>query len=197
MTTVSSVAGSWPAAAGTVPEARRLVREALHEHGRGALVESAELIVSELVGNVVLHVGGTVRLSLEIGPDDVVLEVGDDSPLSPHLRVFSRTSSTGRGMRLVHSLSAEHGVRANGTGKTIWVRLTTASAGRADDEIAESFADVDWLAELAEPDGPGDADGRASSTATSSTATSGTGTRSAERSSTGTWSAGTVRVLAA
>ncbi len=162
MTTVSSAAGSWPAAAGSVPEARRFVRETLREHGRAGLVESAELIVSELVGNVVLHVGGTVRLSLEIRPGDVLLQVGDDSPVSPHLRVFSRTSSTGRGMRLVHSLSAEHGVRPDGTGKTIWVRLTTASAERGDDEITESFSDVDWLAELGDHDGPNSADGPSS-----------------------------------
>jgi anti-sigma regulatory factor (Ser/Thr protein kinase) len=114
------------------------------------MVDNAELIVSELVGNVVLHVGGTVEVLVEVGTDEVLLSVSDSSPLSPHLRVFSRTSSTGRGMRLVHSLSAEHGVRPHGDGKTIWVRLTPASSERGDDEIAEVFADIDWLAELAE-----------------------------------------------
>ena len=132
-----------------------MVRQQLHEAGLEGLVESAELIVSELVGNVVLHVGGDLELAVEVQPDEVVIEVSDSSPLSPHLRVFSRTSSTGRGMRLVHSLSAEHGVRPrhpddeDRPGKTIWVRLTTASSNRGDDEIAASFADVDWLAELA------------------------------------------------
>ena len=87
---------------------------------------------------------------------EVLLSVTDDSPLSPHLRVFSRTSSTGRGMRLVHSLSAEHGVRPSGDGKTIWVRLTPASSQRGEDEVAEVFADVDWIAELAEAELEGD-----------------------------------------
>ena len=147
---------SWQAAASAVPAARRMVREHLREHGQAALVDSAELIVSELVGNVVLHVGGDVELSVDVRPDEVMLEVSDTSPLSPHLRVFSRTSSTGRGMRLVHSLSAEHGVRPWHEGKTIWVRLTASSSARGDDEIAGTFADVDWLAELAdvEVDGP-------------------------------------------
>ena len=85
-----------------------------------------------------------------------LLSVTDGSPLSPHLRVFSRTSSTGRGMRLVHSLSAEHGVRPHGEGKTIWVRLTRASSGRGEDELAEVFADIDWIAELADIDLDGD-----------------------------------------
>ena len=58
-------------------------------------------------------------------------------------------------------LSAEHGVRSRESGKTIWVRLTPDSSARGDDEIADSFADIDWLAELAEIDGP-PTDGRRS-----------------------------------
>jgi anti-sigma regulatory factor (Ser/Thr protein kinase) len=146
----------WPAAGAAVPAARHLVRSHLRAHGLVALVDNAELIVSELVGNVVLHVGGTVEVAVEVGNDEVLLCVTDDSPLSPHLRVFSRTSSTGRGMRLVHSLSAEHGVRPSGAGKTIWVRLTPSSSDRGDDEIAGVFADIDWIAELAEVDLDGD-----------------------------------------
>jgi anti-sigma regulatory factor (Ser/Thr protein kinase) len=149
---------AWPAGGAAVPAARDLVRTVLRDHGLAALVDSAELIVSELVGNVVLHVGGTVEVALEVAADEVLLSVSDDSPLSPHLRVFSRTSSTGRGMRLVHSLSAEHGVRPRGHGKTIWVRLTPASSARGDDEIAEVFADVDWIAELADIDLEADLD---------------------------------------
>jgi anti-sigma regulatory factor (Ser/Thr protein kinase) len=139
-----------------VPAARHLVRQHLRDHGQAGLVDNAELIVSELVGNVVLHVGGTVEVVVEVGTDEVLLSVTDSSPLSPHLRVFSRTSSTGRGMRLVHSLSAEHGVRPSGDGKTIWVRLTPASSDRGDDELAEVFADIDWIAELAEIELEGD-----------------------------------------
>ena len=146
----------WPAGGAAVPAARQLVREHLRDHGLADLVDNAELIVSELVGNVVLHVGGDVEVAVEVDADEVLLSVSDRSALSPHLRVFSRTSSTGRGMRLVHSLSAEHGVRPHGDGKTIWVRLTSASSRRGDDEIAEVFADVDWIAELADVDLDGD-----------------------------------------
>ena len=143
---------SWPAGGAAVPAARQLVRTHLRDNGLAALVDNAELIVSELVGNVVLHVGGTVEVAVEAGADEALLSVTDGSPLSPHLRVFSRTSSTGRGMRLVHSLSAEHGVRPHGDGKTIWVRLTPASSERGDEALAEVFADIDWIAELAEID---------------------------------------------
>ena len=143
---------AWPAGGAAVPAARQLVRAHLRTNGLDGLVDNAELIVSELVGNVVLHVGGTVEVAVEVHANEALLSVTDASPLSPHLRVFSRTSSTGRGMRLVHSLSAEHGVRTHGDGKTIWVRLTPASSQRGDDELAEVFADIDWIAELAEVD---------------------------------------------
>lgn len=147
-----SVSRSWPAEAATVPAARRLVREQLSVLGRPSLGEDAELLVTELVSNVVLHVGGTVSVAVRASDDEVLLEVTDDSPVAPQLRSFSRTSSTGRGMRLVHSLSADHGVVPRQNGKTVWVRLTASTAGRQDDELTASFADVDWLAEV-EADG--------------------------------------------
>ena len=149
--------GAWAAEAAAVPAARHLVRGYLREQGLSELVGDAELLVSELVGNVVLHVGGAVEVSAAASEDEVVIEVTDDSTVPPQLRVFSRTSSTGRGMRLVHSLAVEHGVRATGTGKTVWVRVTGATAERSDEDLAESFADIDWLADLVEPEaGAGD-----------------------------------------
>ena len=44
----------WPAAGAAVPAARHLVRSHLRTHGLAALADNAELIVSELVGNVVV-----------------------------------------------------------------------------------------------------------------------------------------------
>lgn len=145
----STASGSWPAHAATVPAARQLVRRSLSASPEAAaLCEDAELLVSELVANVVLHVGGTVDVAVSASPGEVLLEVGDESPVEPTMRLFSRTSSTGRGMRLVTSLSAAHGVRTRPGGKTVWVRLSAATAGRSDDDLMASFAEVDWLADL-------------------------------------------------
>ena len=152
MSATTAVEQSWPAEAATVPAARLFVRRYLVEQQLQGLRDDAELIVTELVSNVVLHVGGTVRVRLTATADELRLEVSDDSPVPPLLRTLSQTSSTGRGMRLVHSLSAEHGVRPWHSGKTIWVRLTSASSSRGDDEITATFADVDWLAELTDVD---------------------------------------------
>jgi anti-sigma regulatory factor (Ser/Thr protein kinase) len=148
----ASASGTWPAESASVPAARRLVREHLHQQDAASLREDAELLVSELVGNVVLHVGGTVEVTVRSGSDGVLLEVADASPVAPQLRSFSRTSSTGRGMRLVHALSSANGVRVHGQGKTVWVHLTCAAAGRTEGQLAESFTDVDWLAELEQAD---------------------------------------------
>lgn len=139
---------SWPAVSATVPAGRRFVRRFLAGHDLTVLADDAELLVTELVGNVVLHVGGTVTVAVRREGSDVLVEVSDRSPVTPMVRAFSASSSTGRGMRLVHSLAAEHGIRLDDAGKTIWVRLTTQTAGRSDDDVAEAFADVDWLAEL-------------------------------------------------
>jgi len=153
LSAAGSAEASWPAESATVPASRRFVREYVARLGRPELADDAELVVTELVSNVVLHVGGTVRVTASSDDGQLLLEVTDDSRVPPQVRAFSATSSTGRGMRLVHSLSVEHGIRVTSAGKTIWARLTTATARRTDADVAESFADVDWLAQLADVDG--------------------------------------------
>lgn len=143
--TAQTLLGTWPAEATAVPAARRAVRSWLRDNGRMLHSDAASLVVSELVGNVVLHVGGQVEVRIGSAGDDVLLEVRDDSPVPPRTRMFSPTSSTGRGMRLVHSMSAAHGVRLSETGKTVWVRLTADAARRTEEHLSAQFAEQDWL----------------------------------------------------
>lgn len=150
----TEVLGSWPASPAAVPAARHAVRAWMTTHDRESLLDGAELVVSELVGNVVLHVGGTVEVRMTTLDDGVLLEVVDGSAVKPHARSFSETASTGRGMRLVHSLSAAHGVRVNESGKTVWVRLTAQAASRSEDELLAEFADVVALL-ASDGEGPG------------------------------------------
>lgn len=153
--TATTLLGSWRAEAAAVPAARRAVRDWLRSHDQAVHLDAAELVVSELVGNVVLHVGGEVEVRIGTTGDDVMLEVRDDSPVPPHTRMFSEMSSTGRGMRLVHSMSAAHGVHLAPGGKTVWVRLTVDAARRSEDELSSHFSEVDWLGQAE----PADADG--------------------------------------
>jgi len=161
----SAVSRSWAADSVAVPAARRMVREYVVQHDLEALLDAAELVVTELVTNVVLHVGGSLEVSAAAGDDgELLIEVSDSSPVFPLLRAFSATSSTGRGMRLVHSMAAAHGVRSREDGKTLWVRLTAAASDQSDDDLTTAFADVDWLAgieDVADPDGGRPEDGSA------------------------------------
>lgn len=152
MSPARSLHDPWPAQPRAASQARAAVRALLRDAGQEQLLHAAELLVTELVTNVVLHVGGTVEVRAEVAPGEVLLEVVDTSPVGPQVRLFSGTSTTGRGMRLVRSFAADHGVRpTDDGGKAVWVRLTTQSTSRSDEELGEAFASDAWLADLVEP----------------------------------------------
>ena len=105
--------------------ARRLVRDVLAPCPP-RLVESASLVVSELVTNAVLHARTAIGVVIHLLDDGGVrLEVSDDSSALPHRRGYSPGSGTGRGLVLIDALTAGWGVAPHGgaTGKTIWAEL--------------------------------------------------------------------------
>ncbi|MER5342959.1 SpoIIE family protein phosphatase [Streptomyces mirabilis] len=105
-----------PRAAG---QARCHIREQLHTWGLDNLTPTTELLASELVGNVVRHAKGPVRLRLLHGPE-LVCEVFDGSLTMPRIRRASETDEGGRGLQLVTALSRRWGTRYTATGKCIW-----------------------------------------------------------------------------
>ncbi|MFJ4603862.1 ATP-binding SpoIIE family protein phosphatase [Streptomyces griseoluteus] len=140
---------SWPLP--EVPQAagmaRRHVREQLTEWGLDELTPTTELLASELVGNVVRHGRGPVRLRLLRG-SDLVCEVCDGSLTMPRVRHASETDEGGRGLQLIASLSQRWGTRYTRDGKAIW----TAQQLPGDDTFvptSEAF-DVDAIPPLGE-----------------------------------------------
>ncbi|MER5429099.1 SpoIIE family protein phosphatase [Streptomyces sp. NPDC002588] len=105
-----------PKAAG---QARRHVREQLASWGLDDLVPTTELLVSELVGNVVRHARGPVRLRL-LHSAELVCEVYDGSQTMPRIRRATETDEGGRGLQLITALSGRWGARFTPTGKCIW-----------------------------------------------------------------------------
>ncbi|MGW0708090.1 SpoIIE family protein phosphatase [Streptomyces sp. NPDC002643] len=105
-----------PRAAG---QARRHVREQLTEWGLDDLVPTTELLASELVGNVVRHAKGPVRLRLLHG-SELTCEVFDGSLTMPRIRRATDTDEGGRGLQLITALSQRWGTRYTPTGKCIW-----------------------------------------------------------------------------
>lgn len=127
-----------------VPYARRWVADALDVTELAELVPDAELVVSELVTNALLHAGSPVTLRVTTERDSVRIEVGDGSRRAP-LRALARPEAmTGRGLSLVAALSREWGVEPSpGGGKVVWCEL--ALVGAPDPVPADDDFDVDAL----------------------------------------------------
>jgi PAS domain S-box-containing protein len=114
-----------PKAAG---QARRHVRGQLADWGLDALAPTTELLVSELVGNVVRHAKGPVRLRLLYGAE-LICEVFDGSLTMPRIRRAEESDEGGRGLQLVRALSERWGVRYTPTGKCIWTEQVLGGPG--------------------------------------------------------------------
>ena len=111
---------------GAVPQVRRWVRRALSGWQLDALTDDAELVLTELVSNAVLHAAGRVRIVVTCEPDGVLLEVLDSSPVAPVRRAVSDGGTTGRGLHLVAAMASAWGVSPrpdDAPGKTVWCRL--------------------------------------------------------------------------
>ncbi|MGW3354899.1 SpoIIE family protein phosphatase [Streptomyces bungoensis] len=103
-----------------VRRARRLVRDRLLEWGLPQAVETARLLVSEVVTNAVQHgTGGRIGLRL-VRTDALLFEVTDDEPALPAMLSTGPYDESGRGLRVVSRLAREWGASASGHRKTVW-----------------------------------------------------------------------------
>lgn len=102
-------------------EARRLLREALDQSGHADWSDRAELAVSEVVTNAVLHAHTPVQLWLAVTDEQLCVEVRDFCPMLPVQRNYDVEATTGRGMGLVALLTGACGVHSLGIdGKVVW-----------------------------------------------------------------------------
>lgn len=107
----------------SVPLARRFVRSALAEAGAADWADVAELVVSELVTNAVVHAGTPVELAVWPTACGVRVEVADGSLRLPVARDHAATAGTGRGLHLVEQLCSRWGARVRDDGKVVWFEL--------------------------------------------------------------------------
>ncbi|MFD3545606.1 SpoIIE family protein phosphatase [Streptomyces sp. NPDC058655] len=107
--------------------ARRQIRELLHDWADSDQVDSAVLMVSEMVTNVLMHTDGDALLVAEavgeLGARRLRLEVADSSDELPHRRQPGEMASSGRGVLLLEMLADTWGVDPRGEGKSIWFEL--------------------------------------------------------------------------
>ncbi|MFE0134528.1 SpoIIE family protein phosphatase [Streptomyces sp. NPDC059037] len=107
--------------------ARQHVRELLHDWADPDQVDSAVLMVSETVTNVLVHTDGDALLVAEVtgepGTRRLRAEVSDSSDDLPHKRHPGELASSGRGLVLMELLADAWGVDPRGDGKSIWFEL--------------------------------------------------------------------------
>ncbi|MFF8474671.1 SpoIIE family protein phosphatase [Streptomyces sp. NPDC015414] len=110
-----------------IAEARQHLRELLHDWGSAEQVDSAVLLVSEMVTNVLVHTDADALLLAEVagepGGRRLRVEVTDSGDDLPHRRRPGELASSGRGLMLIELLADLWGVNPRGKGKSIWFEL--------------------------------------------------------------------------
>jgi anti-sigma regulatory factor (Ser/Thr protein kinase) len=86
-------------------------------------VDTAVLLVSELVTNAVRHARGPCALVVTFGDESVELCVEDGDPRMPAPRAAGGLDESGRGFVLIGALADAWGVRALPDGKATWFVL--------------------------------------------------------------------------
>jgi anti-sigma regulatory factor (Ser/Thr protein kinase) len=110
-----------------VADARHFVCGLLVEWGMQALVEDAELLVSEMVTNAVRHGLPPSEVHVCSYGTGVRLEVSDTGPWRPRQRQTDPLAPGGRGLVLIESLATRWGVMPRTEtglgGKVVWCEL--------------------------------------------------------------------------
>ncbi|MFC9128869.1 SpoIIE family protein phosphatase [Streptomyces sp. NPDC057099] len=116
--------GDWtlPREPRSVGRAREYARAQLISWDMEPLVDTTELLVSELVTNALRYGEGEIRLRLLLDRT-LVCEVWDSGLVQPRRRRARDTDEGGRGLQLVGLLSAAWGSRRTPLGKTVWFEL--------------------------------------------------------------------------
>lgn len=110
-----------------IAEARRHLRGLLHDWASADQVDSAVLLASEMLTNVLVHTDADALLLAEVGGGPgrrrLRVEVTDAGDDLPHKRCPGELASSGRGLVLIELLADAWGVTPRGEGKTIWFEL--------------------------------------------------------------------------
>lgn len=124
--------GDWtlPREPRSVGRARELARSQLMAWDLDDLVDTTELLVSELVTNALRYGEGEIRLRL-LRDRTLVCEVWDAGLVQPRRRRARDTDEGGRGLQLVGLLSAAWGARRTPRGKTVWFELALPTGAPA------------------------------------------------------------------
>lgn len=108
------------------PKAGPLLRHAVREHLGVDACPDAELCVSELLSNVITHLGEGTPVTLRITgrATRTRVELTDPDPrVWPVLRQATGTDESGRGLALLDAVALRWGVTQGARTKTVWCEL--------------------------------------------------------------------------
>ena len=115
----------------SVGAARRFVRDVLMSRQvPDGVVDTVELLTSEVVTNAIVHADSGPVLVVRILRGRVRVEVQDTSPSVPVRRFVGPMAPSGRGMAIVDELSRDWGVEHVPQGKRVWFELPFTTAPR-------------------------------------------------------------------
>ncbi|GAA3500412.1 SpoIIE family protein phosphatase [Streptomyces prasinosporus] len=119
-----------------VAVARQQLRELLHDWSSPDQVDSAVLLLSEMLTNVLVHTDTDALLLAEVTGERsrrrMRIEVTDAGDDLPHKRRPGELASSGRGLVLIELLAHAWGVDPRGEGKSIWFELYEADGDGPD-----------------------------------------------------------------
>jgi anti-sigma regulatory factor (Ser/Thr protein kinase) len=125
---------SFPPHPRNVRHARRITRTALAAWGATDLVDSAEMVVSELVTNAMRYGSGPVDLTLALTETGLRVSVTDEGTTLPSAREAGEDAVGGRGLQIVRLLAESWDVVVRLTGKTVTCVLAL-DPKRAEDAV--------------------------------------------------------------
>ncbi|POX37310.1 hypothetical protein C3486_29120 [Streptomyces sp. Ru73] len=110
-----------------VADVRKDLRQLLLHWGETGRSDIAELLISELVTNALVHTdrGAVVTVTVT---DRLRVEVRDFVSRRPRPRRPTADGTSGRGLMLVRSLADAWGIRMHGVGKSVWFELGGTAA---------------------------------------------------------------------
>jgi anti-sigma regulatory factor (Ser/Thr protein kinase) len=105
--------------------ARRFVAGVLagRRHTDPSAAQDAQLVVSELATNAVIHAGTPFSVSVCFDGSTIRISVHDWSSTALVVRDAPPSALSGRGLRLVEAVTQDWGVDSAADGKTVWAEL--------------------------------------------------------------------------
>jgi anti-sigma regulatory factor (Ser/Thr protein kinase) len=108
--------------------ARAFLRSTLETWSLDGFGDVTELLATELVANVVTHVGAPMTLRIQRNQSTMRVEIEDSSTDFPVVRHPEAAEEHGRGVLLVERLANAWGVEPRADGKTVWFEIDVSTA---------------------------------------------------------------------